>query len=221
MKNVSSEEKNLRKIMRGIAQQFGPDCEVVLHDFEKDHDHTILAIENGHVTNRKEGGPITSRGLEVMRGSKSATDEYNYINQSQNGKLLRSTSIYLFNDDGIAVGSICINLDITQLIATRSMIDTLIRATEDDISKQITSREIVTNDVNEMLDILIDQSIRYVGTPVENMTREEKMKGLQFLDERGAFLIKKSSDRIAQSYGISRFSLYNYLDAVRSQSQEH
>lgn len=116
-----------------------------------------------------------------MRGSTPATDEYNYINQSQTGRLLRSTSIYLFyNDDSVAVGSICINLDITQLIATQNMIDTLIRASEDDISKQMTSREIVTNDGNEMLDILIDQSIRYVGPRRKHDSREKNKRAPVF-----------------------------------------
>jgi len=216
LKNIESEKKNLIKIMHGIAKQFGNGCEVVLHDFGRDHDHTILAIENGQVTNRRADGPITSHGLEVMRGTKPATDEYNYINQTQNGKLLRSSSIYLNDDDGKVVGSLCINLDITNLIATRNMLDNLIYVQGESAPQQMDTAEIVTNDVNEMLDILIQKSIRYVGVPVATMTREDKMKGLQYLDERGAFLIKKSSDRIAQSYDISRFSLYNYLDTVRN-----
>ena len=216
MKNIESEKKNLIKIMQGISKHFGNDCEVVLHDFEKDHNHTILAIENGHVTNRRAGGPITSHGLEIMRGSKPATDEYNYINQAQNGKLLRSSSIYLYNDDGKVIGSICINLDITNLIATRNLLDNLIHAQVGPHVQQMENAEIATNDVNEMLEILIQKSIRHVGVPVASMTREDKMKGLQYLDACGAFLIKKSSDRIAQSYEISRFSLYNYLDTIRN-----
>lgn len=29
---------------------------VVLHDLEKDYEHTIVDIRNGHITNRKVGG---------------------------------------------------------------------------------------------------------------------------------------------------------------------
>lgn len=220
MKSIESEKENLIKLMHGIAMHFGNSCEVVLHDFEKDHKHTITAIENGHVTNRRIGGPITSAGLEIMRGTRPAVDSFNDINRSQNGKILRTSSIYLHNDDGRVIGSLCINLDITNLIATRSMIDGLIYLQGAPASEQTSSDEIVTNDVNEMLDILIEKSISHVGVPVTSMTKEEKMQGLRYLDERGAFLIKKASDRIAQSYGISRFSLYNYLDAVRNQESE-
>jgi predicted transcriptional regulator YheO len=71
-----------------------------------------------------------------------------------------------------------------------------------------------------MLEILIQKSVQYVGMPVEAMSREDKMKGLRYLDERGAFLVKKSSDRIAQYYEISRFTLYNYLDTIHSAAPE-
>ena len=216
MKSIESEKDTLVKIMQGIARHFGNDCEVVLHDLEKDYDHTILAIENGHVTNRRPGGPITSHGLEIMQGVKPATDQYNYINQSQNGKLLRSTSIYLHNDEGKLIGSLCINLDITNLIATRNLLDNLINAQTGAGAPPPDSAEIATSDVHEMLEILIQKSIRHVGVPVASMTREDKIKGLKYLDDCGAFLIKQSSDRVAQIYEISRFSLYNYLDTIRN-----
>lgn len=216
MKSIESEKEALVKIMQGIARHFGSNCEVVLHDLEKDYDHTILAIENGHVTNRSPGSPITSHGLEIMQGVKPAVDQYNYINQAQNGKLLRSTSIYFHNDDGKLIGSLCINLDITNLIATRNMLDSLINAQMGGAIPQLDSAEIATDDVNEMLEILIQKSFRHVGVPVSSMTREDKIKGLQYLDNCGAFLIKKSSDRVAQCYEISRFSLYNYLDIIRN-----
>ena len=32
------------------------------------------------------------------------------------------------------------------------------------------------------------------------------------LDERGAFLIKKSVEQVAERLGVSRFTIYNYLD---------
>ena len=35
----------LKRIACGIAQQFGPNCEVVIHDLS-DVDHSIVAIEN-------------------------------------------------------------------------------------------------------------------------------------------------------------------------------
>lgn len=42
------------QLARGIAQQFGSNCEVVVHDLDSnDVEHSIVAIENGHVSGRR------------------------------------------------------------------------------------------------------------------------------------------------------------------------
>lgn len=43
--------------VKGLAETFGSNCEVVLHDFS-DLQHSIIAIENGHVTGRSLGSPM-------------------------------------------------------------------------------------------------------------------------------------------------------------------
>ena len=50
----------LQRFMKVISHQFGDNCEVVLHDLTKGLDHSIVAIENGHVTGRREGKNITT-----------------------------------------------------------------------------------------------------------------------------------------------------------------
>ena len=47
------------------------------------------------------------------------------------------------------------------------------------------------------------------------MSKEDKMRALRFLDEKGALLITKSGTRICKFLGISKFTLYNYLDELR------
>jgi len=50
------------RLAKAIAQQFGPNCEVVVHDLESnDPESSIVAIENGHVSGRQVGdGPWMS-----------------------------------------------------------------------------------------------------------------------------------------------------------------
>ncbi len=46
----------LKQIAKAIAIQFGEDCEVVVHKIDENKtDHSIIAIENGHITNRHIG----------------------------------------------------------------------------------------------------------------------------------------------------------------------
>lgn len=60
--------EELDSIARCIAEQFGQNCEVVLHDLTKPYDQTIVAIYNGHVTGRVIGGSGTNAGLEILPG---------------------------------------------------------------------------------------------------------------------------------------------------------
>lgn len=208
MKSIKDEQDFFSRLMKGIAAQFGKNCEVVLHDYEKDYDSTIVQIENGHVTKRSVGECGTNLGLEVLRGTVENGDQYNYITQTSDGKILHSTSIYIRNDEGKAIGALCINWDVTDFYAFRQ---TLLDAVGfDSGSREI--REVITNDVSDLLDTLIQDSLRYVGKPVANMSKEDKIKGLKYLDSKGAFLIKKAGDRVTKFYDISKYTLYNYLE---------
>ncbi len=48
------------------------------------------------------------------------------------------------------------------------------------------------------------------------MSRDEKKKAIQFLDKQGAFLITKSGDRVSNHFGISKYTLYNYIDSDKN-----
>ena len=60
--------ENLKQIAKGIAAQFGSNCEVVVHELsEQSAYHSIVAIENGHVTGRKVGDGPSHVVLEALR----------------------------------------------------------------------------------------------------------------------------------------------------------
>ena len=52
-----------------------------------------------------------------------------------------------------------------------------------------------------------------VGAPLAQLTREEKQDVVQRLDARGAFRYRKAVEDIADALGVSRFTVYNYLNA--------
>ena len=220
MNSLADELPTLLKIMKGIAAQFGDNCEVVLHDMTLPFEHSIVAIENGHVTGRNVGGCGTSKGLDILSGVKRAGDTYNYITQMNNGNLLRSSSIYFQDDQGKTIGALCINFDITDLVQANNLLSNITYNYGNNavpVASEV--NEVIASDVNELLDILLHESLRVVNVPVSRMSKEEKMKGLAYLDSKGAFLIKKSGDKIAKFYDISRFTLYNYLDEIRNISE--
>lgn len=210
MNSISESLGALKKIMKGIAEQFGPNCEVVLHDYSKDYLHSIAAIENGHVTGRQIGDCGTNLGLEVLRGLSPQEDEYGYLSTSKAGKMLKSTSVYFHDEQGKPIGALCINWDISELISSEKALHCLINSTG---KKSV--NEIHTNKISEILDRMIQESIVHVGKPVVNMSKEDKLEGLRYLDQKGALLIKRAGDRISKAYCISKNTLYNYLEIAK------
>ena len=207
MSYISDHLEMLTGIGECIAAQFGPDCEVVLHDLTRPYDNTIVAIWNGHVTGRKVGGSGTNTGLEILRGTAQPKDTYHYINTTPDGKILRSSSKYFKDGEGNVVGSLCINYDITGLVKFQK---TLQNITEPD--KKDTQKEVFTSNVDELLDAMLLDAVHYTGKALEELEKEDKVAIVHYLDGKGAFLIKKSAERVAGFLGISRFTVYNYLN---------
>ena len=67
--------------------------------------------------------------------------------------------------------------------------------------------------INDLLDELIAQSVALVGKPVALMNKDDKVRAIRFLNESGAFLVTKSGDKVAKYFGISKYTLYSYIDA--------
>ena len=67
--------------------------------------------------------------------------------------------------------------------------------------------------VNELLDDLIAQSVALVGKPVALMNKDDKVRAIRFLSDSGAFLVTKSGDKVAKYFGISKYTLYSYIDS--------
>jgi predicted transcriptional regulator YheO len=51
------------------------------------------------------------------------------------------------------------------------------------------------------------------------MTKEDKVKAIGFLNDSGAFLVTKSGQKICNYFGISKYTLYSYLDEAKSSSK--
>lgn len=202
----------LFKLAKGIASQFGPNCEVVVHDLAtNDPESSIVAIENGQVTGRKVGDGPSHVVLEALRGENNELhDHLSYLTKTKDGKILKSTTIYIRDDDGTPIGIFGINYDITLMLAMETALKQF-TATEQ-VEKE---PEAISRNVSDLLDELIQQSVKIVGKPVALMSKEDKVKAVQFLNDTGAFLITKSGDKVCKFFGISKYTLYSYIDEAK------
>ena len=203
-----------KRLARALALQFGSGCEVVVHDLEAtDPSHSIVAIENGHVTGRKLGDGPSHVVLEALHaGTEQLEDRLAYLTKTADGKILKSSTVFIRDETGRAVGIFALNYDITLL---RAMGDTIAEVVGTEPSAPREPEPIVRS-VADLLDDLIEQSVELVGTPVALMTKEEKVRAIRYLNDTGAFLITKSGPKVCKYFGISKYTLYNYLDEARA-----
>ncbi|MDQ7092195.1 helix-turn-helix transcriptional regulator [Desulfosporosinus sp. PR] len=209
------EFEELKKIAKGIAAQFGGNCEVVLHRIsEESTDHSIVAIENGHVTGRQVGdGPSHVVLEQLKKGDLDQENHLCYLTKTSDGRILKSSTMYIRDSRGKVSAILGINYDISAFTMAEAALKDLIAYGSEDSQRE---PEKITINVNELLDDLIDESVKLIGKPAVMMNKDEKIKAIQFLNQRGAMLITKSGDKIAKYFGISKYTLYSYLDLKKS-----
>ena len=196
----------------GIARQFGKDCEVCIHDLSvKDLEHTIIFIINGHVSGRKIGdgaSKVVLETLEAIEKGDIIVDHLGYRTTTQDGRILKSSTVFLKDSTGKYRWVLGINYDVTALMN----VDAALQSITTVESRDSNGDGQIPLNVNDLLDNLINQSVKRIGKPPALMTKEEKIQAIQFLRDAGAFLITKSGDKVSNFYGISKFTLYSYID---------
>ena len=203
----------LKQLAHGLAIQFGSSCEIAIHDLKtKDLEKSIVYIENGHVSNRQTGDGPSGIVLETLQSDPSTIhDKLSYLTKTEDGRILKSSTFYIRDDDGSISYIFSLNYDITAFTAASTAIQSLI-ATKDNLPDLTgDSPRQITHNVNELLDLLIEQAVAKVGKPVAMMNKDDKVAVVQYLDHAGAFLITKSGDKVSSYLGISKFTLFSYM----------
>lgn len=203
----------LKQLAHGLAIQFGSSCEIAIHDLKtKDLERSIVYIENGHVSNRQTGDGPSGIVLETLQSDPSTIhDKLSYLTKTEDGRILKSSTFYIRDDDGSISYIFSLNYDITAFTAASTAIQSLV-ATKDTLPDLTgDSPQRITHNVNELLDVLIEQAVAKVGKPVAMMNKDDKVAVVQYLDHAGAFLITKSGDKVSSYLGISKFTLYSYM----------
>ena len=68
--------------------------------------------------------------------------------------------------------------------------------------------------LHDALGNMIRAAERDIGTNSDQWSRAEKQQVVRMLDERGAFLLRGAVDDMARIMGVSRITIYNYLNAI-------
>lgn len=200
---------NLSRLAKGLAAQFGSDCEILVHDLtDQSLEHSIVAIENGHISGRKIGDGPSPVVLELLAGNEIPEDRLCYFTKTPDGKVLKSSTVFIKDRFGKPDAVFSINFDISRLSIVSGAINEIISISPGENAEPPR----IAQNVNDLLDELIESSVQLVGKPVSLMSKNDKVNAIRYLNRKGALLITKSGDKIAKYFGISKYTLYSYLD---------
>jgi predicted transcriptional regulator YheO len=202
----------LKDVGVAIRSLMGKWCEVVIHD-TSDLEHSIVWLQ-GDVTGRRPGGMMSDLGLEMLR--RGQTDPLlNYTAYTESGKTLRCASIWLRDTAGEICGALCINLDVTPMLTLREFSRDLAPGdARTDLS------EAHGTDLGDLIDTLIAECEYRLGSPAEEMNKDQRLEVVHFLDDRGAFQVRNSAVLVATRLGVTRKTIYNYLREIERNEAE-
>ena len=199
--------KMLAQVGEALCRTIGPQCEVVIHDLA-DMEHSIVWIM-GTVTERAVGGCMTSRGLSLVRSGRTQ-DNYNFNTRTRSGKMVRSALIFLKDGSGRPMVSVEINFDTSPFVAFRHALEALA-----DPDEAYDFQDAFIDDAPEMLENLLQQAVGLSGKPVPQMSKSDRLRVVQVLDEAGAFELRKAVPAVASYLDVTRFTIHNYLNEIR------
>lgn len=216
-----------------LGQTLGPDYEVTLHDLDPASDNSIVAIANGRVSGRTIGDPLGKKAREMLAHKEFENHDYrlNYSGQLVSGKMIRSSTLFIKDDNGKPVALLCINFDDSRFHALNDNLLKLIHPanfTQDQffsaemmaaVSQPVAPaepEELFHNDVVGIMNALFDEAAKNITIPLDRMTQEERTHFITQLYERGIFRFKGAVQYTAERLGCSQASIYRYLSKAKN-----
>ena len=204
----------LDRTARGIAETFGSSCETLVQDMGLDS-HPVLSIYNGHVSGREVGSTMDIMGIGLELDEQAATtDQVNLAATTPDGRQTKSSTFHMIGEDyNLALG---INFDYTSLVfANRILVDLM--------SAQSDLQSALWQEGEDRLGELFDECLAAIGKPVNALSKADRLRLIALLDQKAAFSFRKSVPYVSQRLGVSRYTVYKYLNenSARKEENEH
>ncbi|RYA23114.1 transcriptional regulator [Malaciobacter halophilus] len=195
-----------------IVKTFGKNCEVVLHDLTQPKNSVVYAA-NGDVTGRKVGQSFDHL-IKMVLLNKDFKDDYvvNYFFETEDGKKIKSSSALIRDEKDEVIGMLCLNYDLTLSHLLQEELQDFLGTPSGQETKE-SEKYVLDQDIVSILDNLIKKI--FENTNIEKLTRKDSLEIIKFMDEKGIFLVKGSIDKVAKYMGVSKVTIYSYLDSIR------
>lgn len=197
----------LDRMAKGIAEMFGSNCETVINDLA-DPLHPVLAIYNGHVSGRSVGSTRDVTGVE--QDLYLDTDVVNLLAVTPSGQQTKSSTFSIKGEDyhyGFGI-----NYDFTPLAYANRVLLDLMHTEVDFHSALYKPRD---TGIGE----LFDAAVLRIGKPTRDMNKADRIRVIEYLKEMDAFSYRRAVPYVATHLGVSRYTVYKYLDEVNAKPE--
>ena len=200
-----------------ISRTFG--CEVVLHDIAVPQNSVVFVA--GEVTGREVGQSFDHLVTQVLL-SRDFKDDFrvNYYFVASNGKRVKSSTSLIRDEKGEVVGALCVNIDVSAHEAAFRMLGEFLgegfESSESGVNFAHGSKK-EPDDVMQIVENLIDKIIG--DAQPQNLKKDEKKELVRFMDKKGIFAIKGAIDTVAARMGVSKVTIYGYMDEIKKQEK--
>lgn len=204
--------KSYIPIANMITKTFGNHCEVVIHDLTQP-ESSVVYVSNGKVTGRKEGQSFDHLVRQVLL-SKHFKDDctLNYTFETIDGKKIKASSALIRDLDSEVIGMMCINIDLTIAYLNQQQLSDFLPKENDTTPDQ--EIDFLDHNVSSILDSLIENIV--LNKDIQTFKRKDNIELIRFMDEKGVFLVKGAIEKVASCMGLSKVTIYSYLDEVHS-----
>ncbi len=200
-----------------MAESFGNNCEVVIHDLTAPQ-NSVVYVANGTITDRRIGQSFDHLIREVLL-SKDFKKDYkaNYTFKLPNGKKIKSSTSLIRDSEEKVIGAFCINFDIDTFINMQAFMNMFL-SDNTYTSEEVEVQTIDSFDnVSDIIDTLIENTVGNVD--IKQMKRSENIELVRFMHDKGIFLAKGSVDKVAKRLQVSPVTVYSYLDEIKKKKK--
>lgn len=214
----------LSAAVRVIGSVVSCNAEVVLHDLRKP-EYSIAEIVNADVTGRKRGDSVLA-GMRTDRAFISAMEERNepvsllldYVTYTRDGKPLRSSTAIYRDRNNKPFAALCINVDNAGIADALRVLMSLSGITD---SSQIHTQpepqaDNGTGNIEDLMREIIGTTTALNPGSSRTDTKRANLIAVKNMQEKGIFLIKGGVEKAATALGVTRYTIYNYLDELKS-----
>ncbi|MCY6372719.1 helix-turn-helix transcriptional regulator [Clostridium ganghwense] len=222
MKTTMSDDQLLQSYMplvHFLGEALGSTCEIALHDV-RNPDNSLIAITNNDgISRRSIGSPLTDFGLKIMKEKNYKNKEFitKYPSKTTDGKILRSSSFFIKNNDNEVIGLLCINVNISDFIHAANFLNKFLSEISGGPERNLAEEKNplpnnLSGSMDELLISIIENTMAEINVPPERMSPEEKMSIVHKLDEKGVFLLKGAVGEVAEYLKTSENTIYRYIN---------